>query len=88
MRTKLVIIIEVDENLSDTEPLWKAFQDKGELKVKEIFDPEQIVLVRELSDINAQRDYLCLQDLEKRNGELPDPKQTYIKCQMVTRGIN
>jgi hypothetical protein len=87
MKTKLVLTIEVDENFEDTEKLWSELRNKGELKVKDVINSDQIITVIELGDLEAVRDRLCLQDVVNGNNNLPEPKPTRINCIMMTRGV-
>jgi len=86
MRTKLIVTIEIEEQFEETEKLWNNLREKGELKVKELFDSEQIIYVCELGSLNAASGRMTLTNAIKGNSSLPEPKQTNIKCIMATRG--
>ena len=87
MKTKLILIIEVEEQLADTEKLAQKMIDGNELKVKDILNPEQIIAITEFSNIEAVQDRLTLSQFVKGKSTLPEPKPTKVNCIMMTRGV-
>lgn len=80
MRTKLILTIEIDEQLEDTENLLVDLLNKGECQIKDVFDPEMKIIVSAIpNSVHAVKTDHLGRPLES------PPKPTEINFIMYTR---
>lgn len=86
MKTKLVLTIEVEETLDLTEPLYSKLIKEGQVKVSDMFNPDQVILVESVSELSAVRGENQQSIYELTGGFQPkELKPTKISCKMMSR---
>ena len=85
MKTKLKIIIEVEESLDQTSDLFlELFKKEKSVKIKNIFDADSEIFLKSMSGINSTTSFQTFQQAVR--GELPEePEETILELVMMKR---
>ena len=84
MKTRLVLTIEVEESTEETIQTWVKLHENKEIKVKELFDPESKLHLKELGSLNTKEDKI---DYRTVPDFFPDVEDTLIVLSADTRGV-